>query len=303
VIHDIQKVKTFLFDSAKSIIIVSDRGVHNYEDTFGLVLSDGANPIVKNNGKLYSVDFFESLFRSELYAMLACLLMLEAICKEYGDLKGNQRTIHLYSDNKRVVQRLYNRRKSQRTDNQHRDSDVDLEFQLLHEIKKWETKQMKVLISFVRSHQELRKLKSELSPVENLNIIADTLAKEARQYHRVTQYSSLPHNPVDFKINKTAINSKYALRSTKAYHSIAFRKYLQDKYNWSNSTIESIWWKPYHNSILNLNSMERTIIFNFIHDRLPTNVRDNKYYSFRPNTAISVKESTKMRITFYVVSR
>jgi hypothetical protein len=140
---------------------------------------------------------------------------------------------------------------------------------------------MEVSISFVRSHQELKNLKSELSPMENLIIILDSLAKEAQQYHRVTQYSSLPQNPVDLKINNIAINSKYALKSEKAFHSIAFRKYLQDKYHWSNSTIESVWWKPYHNSIMNLNSVERTIIFKLSHDRLPTIVREKKYYSYR----------------------
>jgi hypothetical protein len=120
-------------------------------------------------------------------------------------------------------------------------SDVDLELQLLHEIVKWETKQVKISISFVRSHQELKKLKLELSHVETFNFLADSLVKEARKYPRVSQYISVPQNPVDFKINNTTINAKYALRSTKAFHSIAFWQYLQNKHHWSHSTIESIW--------------------------------------------------------------
>jgi hypothetical protein len=121
-----------------------------------------------------------------------------------------------------VVQRIKNRRNNKRTVYQHRDSDVDLELQLFHEIEKWESKHMTVSISVVRSHQELKKIKSELTHVETLNVIADSLAKEARKYPRVSQYKSLPQNPVDFRINKTMINSKYAIRSKKDFHSIAF---------------------------------------------------------------------------------
>jgi hypothetical protein len=293
IIKDVQKTKDLLTSTTSPIIIVSDGGVHNYEGTFGVVISDGIYPIVHNNGKLYSVDFFESSFRSELYAMLAGLLTLEALCNEFGAICNTQRHIRLFSDNKRVVQRISNRRRNKRTINQHRDSDVDLELQLLHEILKWEEKQMIITISFVRSHQELIKIKKELTHIETLNIIADSLAKKARNYCRLSQYHSLPQNPVDFKINNIAINSKYALRSKKAFHSIAFRKYLQDKYSWSHTTIESIWWKAYHNSITNLNSAERAIIFKFIHDRLPTKSRSNKYYSYRSKHCDSCQSDTE----------
>jgi ribonuclease HI len=133
--------------------------------------------------------------------MLAGILTLETICIELGDINIFQRNITLLSDNKRVIQRIQHRRRNKRTVNQHRDSDVDLELQLLHEIEKWEPNHAKVSISHVRSHQELKKIKSALTHVETLNVITDSLAKEARTYHQVRQYSSLPQNPVDFKIN------------------------------------------------------------------------------------------------------
>jgi hypothetical protein len=82
-IKDMQRLEDLLFNSETPIIIVSDGGVHNYEGTFGLTISDGVRLFANNKGKLYSVDFFESSFRSEIYAMLAGLLTLEAICKEF----------------------------------------------------------------------------------------------------------------------------------------------------------------------------------------------------------------------------
>jgi hypothetical protein len=119
------------------------------------------------------------------------------------------------------------RLQNKRTINQHRDSDVDLELQVIQEIKKWQEKHNKIKVSFVRSHQDLRKTKQELSHVEKLNLLADKLKKEARKYPRIIKYQSLPQNPIDFTINSTTINSKYALRSKKAYHSISFRKHTQ----------------------------------------------------------------------------
>jgi SepF-like predicted cell division protein (DUF552 family) len=147
-------------------------------------------------------------------------------------------------DNKRVVQNITNRLRNKRTINQHRDSDVDLELQVVPKIGKWESKQMIVTVSFVRSHQDLLKMKSELSHVENLNIKTNSLTRKARKHQRIIKYQSLPPNPIDFTINAITINSKYALQSSMAYHSIALCKYLQEKYSRSNKTIESVWWKP-----------------------------------------------------------
>jgi hypothetical protein len=59
------------------------------------------------------------------------------------------------------------------------------------------------------------------------------------------------------------------------------RKYFRQKYSWPNNIIDSIWWKPYHTSLSKLSLPEKTIIYKFIHDRLPTHVRENKYYSYR----------------------
>jgi hypothetical protein len=65
--------------------------------------------------------------------MLAGALTLQAISKEYGELSGDNTTVHLVSDNKALVPKTNNRLKNKRTTKQHRDSDVILEIQLMHE--------------------------------------------------------------------------------------------------------------------------------------------------------------------------
>jgi ribonuclease HI len=245
------------------------------------VISDGNTPLANNNGKFYSVDFCESSFRSELYAMLAGILTFKSLCLHYKALPTATITIKMVSDCKTLVHKINNRLNDRRTTNQHRDSDVDLELQLLYELQQLISNNKSISISHVRSHQELNKTKSVLSHAESMNIRADTLTKAARKYRSKTTYTSLPQNPIDFTINQSTINSKYALRSKKAYHSISLRTYLKDRTNWSDSTIDTIWWQIYHNSLSKLSSPEKVIIYKFINDRLPTKAREQKYYSYR----------------------
>jgi hypothetical protein len=86
------------------------------------------------------------------------------------------------------------------TTNQHRDSDVDLELQLVYELQKLLSQNIKIKVEFVRSHQELKTVKSDLSHLEQLNIASDKLTKTAMKFKRKTTYSSLPQNHVDFTI-------------------------------------------------------------------------------------------------------
>jgi hypothetical protein len=65
--------------------------------------------------------------------MLAWALTLQAVSKEYGKLSGDNTTVHVLLDNKALERKINNRLKNKRTTKQHRDSDVDLELQLMHE--------------------------------------------------------------------------------------------------------------------------------------------------------------------------
>jgi hypothetical protein len=112
-------------------------------------------------------------------------------------------------------------------------------------------------------------------------VLLDSLTKTPRKLKRQTIYNSLPNNPIDFTIDNITINSYYALRYKKTFHSIRLREFLQAKYAWSNHTIEIIWWQVYSTSISDLSNHEKVIIFKFINNQLPTKARDNKYYNYR----------------------
>jgi RNase H len=152
--------------------------------------------------------------------MLSGVLSFKSLCRTTALRPGAKVTLKLVSDSRILVNKVNSRLKNRRTTNQHSDSDVDLEIQLIYELNKLISENHEISINFVRSHQELKKLKSALSHIELMNVMADELTKSARKLKRKTHYTSLPQNPIDFTINDITINSKYSLRSKKAY--IAF---------------------------------------------------------------------------------
>jgi ribonuclease HI len=230
IITDKTRFQSLFSQETFTIIIASDGGVHNYEGTYGVVLSNGASQFATNHGKIYSVDFCESSYRLELYAMLAGILTFKSLHTLSGIDSSTKITVKIFSDNKELVKKVNNRLRNTRKTNQHRNSDVDLELKLMHEIQNLLLINITISVGLVRSHQEMRKVKSKLSHIEVLNIIADDLTKKARKYRLKSTNSSLHKNPIDFTINNVTINSKYALCSKKAFHSISLRSYLQEKH-------------------------------------------------------------------------
>jgi hypothetical protein len=94
--------------------------------------------VATNHGKLYSPEFYESSYRSELFSVLAGMVTLCAIIGRGIKIK-QQSLINIYCDNKLIIKRIRERCTIRRTVNQHRDAEVDLELQVLHEIKMLET--------------------------------------------------------------------------------------------------------------------------------------------------------------------
>jgi predicted membrane-bound spermidine synthase len=66
-----------LYTSDRHIYITRNRGAHDFQGTFGVIISDGATPAITNHGKLYSPPFYESSYRSVAHGIRAGLTMLK----------------------------------------------------------------------------------------------------------------------------------------------------------------------------------------------------------------------------------
>jgi ribonuclease HI len=60
----------------------------------------------------------------------------------------------MYCDNKSIIRQIANRSKVRMTVNHHRDAEVNLELQVLHEIKMLEEDNFNVQVHFVKGHKQ-----------------------------------------------------------------------------------------------------------------------------------------------------
>jgi hypothetical protein len=55
----------------QDVHVITDGGVNFYKGTNGFVISDSISVLAKNHMLIYSIDFHQYLFRSEMYTLLA----------------------------------------------------------------------------------------------------------------------------------------------------------------------------------------------------------------------------------------
>jgi hypothetical protein len=67
------------------------------------------------------------------------------------------------------------------------------------------------------------------------------------------------------------------------YQSMDLREYFLHTYNWSNKTVDSIWWGAHGTILKSLGNDKRRFVHKFIHNKLPCNYRQNKYYKYKPD--------------------
>jgi hypothetical protein len=116
-------------------MVVSDGGVYQYEGNYGLVIADHYTILVSNMGKIYSIDFYESSHRSEMYGVMASLVTIKHLLISLSISLPQGKEFHMYYDNISVVNKINFRRKLRCTVNQHRYPDVEIELQLLYKLK------------------------------------------------------------------------------------------------------------------------------------------------------------------------
>jgi hypothetical protein len=276
-IIDITNLKQSLENKKIPTNVVSDGGIHHYQSNFGVVIAAKSDVVATNKGKIYSIEFHESSYRSELYGLLAAVVSLRHIIKSNKITFPRQKEIFFYCDNKSVVNTINNRLELRRTVNQYRYLDVDIELKLLHEHHK-----LNETNCIVKGHQDSEK-KGKLTIEESLNVETDELTHEARALPNVKDYAKFPTNKVNFKLNNKYINSHYPKLVNLAFHSMALREHYKQKYNWTSKTIDSLWWPVYFQSLSKLSDEDKLRIKKFVNNRWPTLQREQKYYN-KPST-------------------
>jgi hypothetical protein len=63
--------------------------------------------------------------------------------------------------------------------------------------------------------------------------------------------------------------------------------FFSNKYIWTNAVLESICWEAHGKALISLSDGARTRIQKFIHNRLPCNHRESRYYDYRSPNSIA----------------
>jgi hypothetical protein len=100
---DLPRFEQALEDCESEINIISDGGVDDYNSNFGAVIALKSTTLAMNKGKIYSVAFHESSYRSELFGVLAAAVSLRHIIKIYQLSVANNKKLNFYCDNKSVI--------------------------------------------------------------------------------------------------------------------------------------------------------------------------------------------------------
>jgi hypothetical protein len=80
----------------KPLNMVSDGGVHDYQSNYGVVIADDADTFAKNLGKIYSIQFHESSYRSEMYGLLAAIASLRHIITTNDIIIPQRKQLNIY---------------------------------------------------------------------------------------------------------------------------------------------------------------------------------------------------------------
>jgi hypothetical protein len=189
--------------------------------------------------------------------------------------------IIVYCDNKKAVERIVSRCNNKRTTNQHCFADYDIEAQLLAIITEL-SKDITIKIQYIPGHSDTKKDPINISFEDKLNIEAhrQCLAGRLTAY---ANYHPFPTSNSNFTISNQSVCANSGKIAIRCFHGIDARQFLQIKYNWLETTVNSIWWHPHATSLNKLTNNKRIQIQKFIHNRLPTKKREQYRHTFKCN--------------------
>jgi ribonuclease HI len=128
--------------------------------------------------------------------MLAAIVSFQHIPETYKITIPREKWVNFYCDNKSVVWLVNTRIDSRRTTNQHQYPDIDIEQQLLYELKELNKKVSLIEILHVKGHQDTEK-QQNLTIEEILNMEVDDLTHAARILPHIKEYAPFPTNNVN----------------------------------------------------------------------------------------------------------
>ncbi|OEU11291.1 hypothetical protein FRACYDRAFT_246405 [Fragilariopsis cylindrus CCMP1102] len=244
------------------LICVSDGSVIFHDMSFGWVLaSTSSKRLVDAKGPCRGRG---NSLRSEGVGMLSAT-MLVSIISQYLNTELN---VLFISDNDELIKRCNaHKHYNDPFPNETLRSEYDVTEQIFSTIN---DSQIKAKYKWVKGHQDSAKAYDDLSLEAQLNVDADALAGEyqegKRQFHPMVNI--LPSCPAMLSIRGISVTSNYKKQLIRAYVEPEYIAYLQYKFGWSDSIINTIAWKCLQLAIQRIN--RDVVLAKICNDLLPT---------------------------------
>ena len=273
------KLQTNLQDPSNSLTMVSDGGLKNGQGTYGVVIADPTSILIQNNGIAHGHPDINSSFRAESYGMLCGSHTIKSIVTYHKLSITPNKKLQIFSDNLGLITRINKHLYSKMELRDFGASDIDLELQILSEIRDLRLLGFQISINHVKGHQDRSIPLIDLPWEAQLNIEADALATSSYTKTSKSTYKPFPANPVVLTVGTMNVTSKQRSVMHSAYLSQPLRSYMKYEYKWSNYTLSNMWWTTHGKAIAALSHNDRIRIQKFIFNRWATNNRQSKYFS------------------------
>jgi hypothetical protein len=269
---DTPDITKFLYHE-NTFLVVSDGGCKSTKGSYGVVLGT-LNNVQKATatGTVKGSPIGITSFRCEAYGMLTSFVFIRNLC-QYFKVKGKNRSIQYYCDGYSLLQRISTNRYKHLKNKDLLKDDLDLELQILSEIRRLETMGFHLTISFVRGHQAIT---PESSPQQIFNHVADELATTTLKLRRnCLPYDLLPTMSVIVEFNKLLLSGK--IRHT-VQHLALFPKFCNATNQQMKQTIHpsKLWWTVAGKTLLRFSRSDRFRLVKFNFNLLNTKTNEHK---------------------------
>jgi ribonuclease HI len=258
--------------NGETLVISTDGGCARGKGSYGVVFSVDNAIALKSKGRLASIYSDMHSYRCEGMGILIGLTTLQAVM-EYNILKGNKNygKVRIESDGKSVMDKIEKIRYRKCTQKMCNDKDMDIIRASIQILQSLQRKKIDVTFKFVKSHQDKHN-NTDLSTAARMNVEADHLATQALKMKTIKETVYLPTDKAVILLHNKPITSNRTKTLRNAHQSINIRKYMKESNNWTDSQIETIWWKVHDKSLTKLSQGKQMIIHKFVHSQLPCNV-------------------------------
>jgi ribonuclease HI len=258
------------------IEICSDGGVRDGKGGYGFAMAVDKNIAVKGLHRIRNTFNETTSYRAEAIGIMCAIQTYNRLQKFYrtNNMWDGRNNINIYCDNEAVINTINNTRYTNNSSKQIYSPDMDIILEIRHLLKNIPDT---IRIIHVKGHQDKKDL--PLSFRGFINVIADELATKSLLENRVPKTESSQHFAT-LLINELPVYSKHTKNIKDTYHSIQYRQYLKDAFDWRDTIIDKIWWYPSEKSIESLSPGEKIIIHKFMHKRLPCNKKEHLYYPY-----------------------